>query len=88
MATVVFHSLFIHFLDAKQRARFEAALKAAGRRATAQAPLARLSLEWPEGGGEPELLLTTWPGTTRRLATTDDRGREIHWGSSNGAGSG
>ena len=88
VATVVFHSLFIHFLDAKQRARFEAALKAAGRRATAQAPLARLSLEWPEGGGEPELLLTTWPGTTRRLATTDDRGREIHWGSSNGAGSG
>ena len=86
VATVVFHSLFIHFLDDRQRARFESALKAAGRRATERAPLARLSLEWPRGGGEPELLLTSWPGTTRRLATTDDRGREIHWASSNGAG--
>jgi hypothetical protein len=86
VATVVFHSLFIHFLDEKQRARFESALKAAGRRATERAPLARLSLEWPRGGGEPELLLSTWPGTTRRLATTDDRGRNIHWASSNGAG--
>jgi predicted ATP-grasp superfamily ATP-dependent carboligase len=86
VATVVFHSLFIHFLDEKQRARFESALKAAGRRATERAPLARLSLEWPRGGGEPELLLSTWPGTTRRLATTDDRGRNIHWASTNGAG--
>ena len=34
MATVVFHSLFIHFLDEQRRARLEAALEAAGRRAT------------------------------------------------------
>jgi D-aspartate ligase len=86
-ATVVFHSLFIHFLDAKQRARFETALKEAGRRATTRSPLARVSLEWPREGGQPELLLTTWPGAvTRRLATTDDRGRDIHWAHSNGAG--
>jgi hypothetical protein len=86
VATVVFHSLFIHFLDAKQRARFETALKEAGRRATERSPLARVSLEWPPDGGQPELLLTSWPGaTTRRLATTDDRGREIHWAHSNGA---
>ena len=78
-ATIVFHSLFIHFLDEKQRARFETALKEAGRRATKRAPLARVSLEWPREGGQPELLLTTWPGSTRRLATTDDRGLEIHW---------
>ena len=61
------------------RARFETALKDAGRRAAKRAPLARVSLEWPREGGQPELLLTTWPGSTRRLATTDDRGREIHW---------
>jgi D-aspartate ligase len=79
MATVVFHSLFIHFLDEKRRARLEAALETAGRRATGQAPLAWLSLEWGTSGkgGTPELCLTTWPGTTRKLATTDDRGREI-----------
>jgi predicted ATP-grasp superfamily ATP-dependent carboligase len=87
VATVVFHSLFIHFLDEKQRARFETALKEAGRRATKRSPLSRVSLEWPRDGGQPELLLTTWPGaTTRRLATTDDRGREIHWAHSNVAG--
>jgi D-aspartate ligase len=79
VATVVFHSLFIHFLDERQRARFEATLKEAGRRATRRAPLARVSLEWPPGGGQPELMLTTWPGSTRRLGTTDDRGREIRW---------
>ena len=46
-----------------------------------QAPLAWLSLEWGTGGkgGTPELCLTTWPGTTRKLATTDDRGREIRF---------
>jgi D-aspartate ligase len=77
VATVVFHSLFIHFLDERRRARFEALLEAAGRRASEQAPLARLSLEWGAGGGMPELLLTTWPGATRKLATTDDRGREV-----------
>jgi D-aspartate ligase len=77
VATVVFHSLFIHFLDEERRARFEALLEAAGRRASKGAPLAWLSLEWGSGGGKPELGLTTWPGATRKLATTDDRGREI-----------
>jgi D-aspartate ligase len=85
VATVVFHSLFIHFLDERQRARFEGTLKAAGQRATKRAPLARLSLEWPRGGGGTELRLTTWPGTTRRLATTDDRGREIRWNGAAGS---
>jgi predicted ATP-grasp superfamily ATP-dependent carboligase len=76
VATVVFHSLFIHFLDEQGRARLETALEAAGRRASTSAPLAWLSLEW-DGGDKPELRLTTWPGTTRKLADTDDRGREI-----------
>ena len=76
VTTVVFHSLFIHFLDEKRRARLEAALDAAGRRASKQAPLAWLSLEWGTAG-TPELCLTTWPGTRSKLATTDDRGREI-----------
>lgn len=76
VATVVFHSLFIHFLDERRRARLDAILEQAGRRASKQAPLARLSLEWGTNG-KPELLLTTWPGATRKLATTDDRGREV-----------
>jgi D-aspartate ligase len=83
VVTVVFHSLFIHFLDHQRRARFETALEAAGRRASKRAPLARLSLEWGRNG-RPELCLTTWPGTTRRLARTDSRGREIRWGSFSG----
>jgi D-aspartate ligase len=76
VATVVFHSLFIHFLDEKRRARLEAALEEAGQRATKQAPLARLSLEWG-ADGSPDLVLTSWPGSTRKLAMTDDRGRAI-----------
>ncbi len=88
VATVLFHSLFIHFLDEKARVRFDAALAAAGRRATEQAPLAHMSLEWSRRGGGPELCLTTWPGTTRRLATTDDRGRDIHWEGTNGKSNG
>jgi hypothetical protein len=75
-ATVVFHSLFIHFLDERRRARMAAILDQAGRRASERAPLARLSLEWDEHG-KTELRLTSWPGATRRLATTDDRGRGI-----------
>jgi hypothetical protein len=78
MATVVFHSLFIHFLDERRRGRFEAILKAAGRRASKRAPVAHLGLEWGRDG-RPELRLTTWPGRTRRLATSDDRGRQIRW---------
>lgn len=77
VATVVFHSLFIHFLDEQRRTRLEAALEAAGRRASERAPLAWLSLEWPPGGDRPELRLTTWPGTRRKLADTDDRGQDV-----------
>ena len=77
VATVVFHSLFIHFLDDQRRARLQAALEEAGRKASSSAPLAYLSLEWGTGD-RPELSLTTWPGGTRRkLADTDDRGRDI-----------
>jgi D-aspartate ligase len=76
VATVIFHSLFIHFLDEERRARLEAAIETAGRRASKQAPLAWLSLEWG-AAGVPELFLTTWPGERRKLGTTDDRGRDI-----------
>ncbi len=79
VATVVFHSLFIHFLDEQRRARVETAFEEAGRRATEQAPLAWLSLEWGPAGDRPELRLTTWPGTSRKLADTDDRGRDIRF---------
>jgi D-aspartate ligase len=77
VATVVYHSLFIHFLDEQRRAQLEAALENTGRQATEQSPLAWMSLEWGPDG-TPDLHLTTWPGGTRRkLATTDDRGRDI-----------
>jgi hypothetical protein len=79
MATVVFHSLFIHFIEEKRRARLEAILEAAGRAASKRAPVARLALEW-DSDGRPKMQLTTWPGSTRRLGTSDDRGRQIRWG--------
>lgn len=64
-ATVLFHSVFIQYLPAGERAALIAAIEAAGARASASAPLAWLRLE---GAGElAELRLTIWPGGEERL---------------------
>jgi hypothetical protein len=81
-ATVVFHSVVWQYLDADEQAEAAGAILAAGRRATAAAPLAWLRLEPhtdPERGTE--LRLTTWPdGVDRVLALCDYHGRWLRWG--------
>jgi hypothetical protein len=68
-ATVVFHSFVLQYLDKRQRSAFTRVLTQAGRRATADAPVANLSLEWR--GPSPVMDLTLWPGgETRSLAVT------------------
>jgi hypothetical protein len=65
VATVVFHSVFIYYLDEAERAELTAMIEAAGKRASAAAPLAWLRLE---GIGElAELRLSTWPSGEERL---------------------
>ena len=68
LATVVVHSIVLQYCDADTIAALTAALRSAGARATADAPLAWLRLE-PRSLAdlEPELRLTTWPGGEDRL---------------------
>jgi hypothetical protein len=78
VATVVFHSIVMMYLSEAERERTRAAINSAGERATADAPLARLSMEL--GGDEADVTLTTWPGGEERLiARAGYQGRPIHW---------
>jgi hypothetical protein len=68
LATVVYHTILWPYLPEAVRDAAEGAIAAAGRRATAEAPLALLTFE----GGEPDPArvdthLTMWPGGRRRL---------------------
>jgi hypothetical protein len=67
LATVVFHSIVWQYLTAKEKAAVEATLHEAGRRATADAPLAWLRLELGSELSTSDLRLTTWPGGAERL---------------------
>jgi hypothetical protein len=77
VATVVFHSIVIQYLDATSREGVLATIAAAGARATPQAPLAWLRME--PGGDETEVRLTLWPGGERLLATAGFHGRPVRW---------
>jgi hypothetical protein len=75
-ATVVFHSIVLPYLSADTYERLAKLLSQAGERATAEAPLAWLSME--TGGKEAEVHLTLWPGNGRKLiATTGYHGRDV-----------
>jgi hypothetical protein len=78
MATVVFHSIVMQYLDADEKERLRGVFEEAGSRANQTAPLARLALE--PGGEVAELRLTTWPGGAERLlATSGYHGRPSRW---------
>jgi hypothetical protein len=81
LATVVYHTIVWPYLPDAVREAADDAIAAAGRRATAEAPLALLSFEGAKA--EPsriELHLTEWPGGQRRLlATTSHHPVEVHW---------
>ena len=72
VTTVVYHSYFWQYLDAADAAAGVAVLEDAGRRATADAPFARLSLEVPGTGdySHSELRLRLWPGGDEQLLAT------------------
>jgi hypothetical protein len=84
VATVVYHSIFWQYLDGPTRDRIVATLGEAGRRATADAPLAWLRLEPAESGHPAELRLATWDGAAgsghdRLLATSGFHGGPVTW---------
>jgi hypothetical protein len=79
VATVVFHSVFIQYLDDAGRARLRATIEDAGRRATANAPFAWLRME-PGVEMLTEVRLTMWPGGRERLlATAGFHGQPVRW---------
>jgi len=77
-ASVVFHSIFLQYLDDDERERFVGAVEDAGRRASAAAPLAWLRME--PGREAAEVRLTVWPpGEERLIATSGFHGRPVRW---------
>jgi hypothetical protein len=79
-ATVVFHSVVWWYLTDDERASVESTLRAAGERATRDAPLAWLWLESVPDMSHTELRLTTWPGGEERfLATATFHVGPVNW---------
>jgi hypothetical protein len=65
VATVIFHSVVIQYLDAEEGTALHDAIMQAGRRATEDAPFAWLFLE--PGEEQADVRLTLWPGGEERL---------------------
>jgi hypothetical protein len=81
-ATVVFHSVVWSYIPPDEQQVAEAAIRAAGERATVDAPLAWLRFEaHHEVVKGAELSLTTWPGgEDRSLALAGYHGEWLRWG--------
>jgi hypothetical protein len=79
-ATVLVHSIVWQYLPAATRARIEAAVQAAGARASAAAPLAWLRMEFFAHGAAAELRLALWPGGAETtLARAHPHGAWADW---------
>lgn len=81
VATVVFHSIVLPYLDDDERRAMTSALVDAGAGATPQAPLGYLRMEPSEHDGDlVEVRLTTWPGGADEvLAHTGYHGSAVRW---------
>lgn len=79
-ATVLMHSVVWQYIAPQEQDAIRAAVEAAARRATAQAPLAWLRLEPPRADLNVELRCQLWPGgADTLLATTHPHGASVHW---------
>jgi hypothetical protein len=78
VATVLFQSIVWQYLSRATRALVREAVKAAGARATAEAPVAWLRME---PGADPtqgaEVRLSQWPGDERVVAISGYHGRPV-----------
>ena len=78
IATVVYHSVFMQYVDADGRRRIASAIESAAARATGDGPLAYLRLE--PGAQSFEVRLTLWPGAKDELlALTKAHGTGVRW---------
>lgn len=83
VATVVYHSVVMPYLGREGVRRFAETVRDAGARATAEAPLAWLSLEpirKADGGWDHAVRLSLWPGgEPRLLAFSSPHGPPVRW---------
>jgi hypothetical protein len=80
VATVVAHTIAWQYFSKETAERGKAAIAAAAERATAEAPIAWLSLEQYAVDQWPELRLNFWPGGEREvLARAHPHGTWIEW---------
>lgn len=78
--TFLFHTVVWQYLDGFEKAVAEAAIRAAGQRATASAPLARLAVEWNPVIKATDIRLTVWPGgETELLGHAHAHGAWVEW---------
>ena len=80
IARVVFHSIVLQYLPAPARARVQAAIQAAGDRATRESPLVWIAFEWDPARTRAALRLRSWPnGYDLELATCQAHAAWIDW---------
>ena len=85
VATVVVHSIVWQYVSREARERMRTALRSAGERATADAPVAWLRFE--PAGQVGDLRLTWWPGGEETvLGTAEYHGVPVYWGTPPEAG--
>jgi hypothetical protein len=78
VATIVFHSIVMQYLEDAEREQVVETIRAAGARSTKRAPLSWLRME--PGDEQAEIRLTLWPGGTERLlAKCNFHGRAVKW---------
>ena len=78
VATVVYHSIVLQYLDDSDFDRVGAAITQGGKRATAAAPVAWLRME--PGEEQAHVRLTLWPEGRERLVTTCSyHGASVRW---------
>ena len=78
VATVVYHSVFMQYVDGESRRKIASVLESAGSRATGEGPLAYLRME--PGAQSFEVRLTLWPGGgDDLLALTKPHGTGVRW---------
>ncbi|MEQ1865809.1 MAG: DUF2332 family protein [Micropepsaceae bacterium] len=80
VATIVAHSIAWQYFSKETSRHGERALREAGARASAEAPLARVALEHYAPDKPPALMVTQWPGgETRTLANAHAHGAWVEW---------
>lgn len=80
LCRVVYHSMFKQYLDPVDQIALNRIIQRHGQAATADRPLATISVEWTPNRTEVQIVLTRWPeGTATLLGTCHPYGSWVRW---------